>query len=577
MGNTLTGQIVAETYDALLKVTDNNQITGTKKRLTDGFGTDTPMLVSSTDVQIDGNFLTESVQFNTATSQTADAPGKLAWNDTDGTLDLRLKGGNVTLQVGQEQVLRVVNKAGANLLEANYQAVRVTGAQGNRLKVDLAQANNDLNSAETIGLVTETINDNQEGFITTSGLIRGINTTGSLQGETWADGDMLYLSGTTAGQLTNIKPSAPTHTVIVGYVVRAHASVGQIFVKVDNGYELDELHNVSISSASNNDLLVYESATSLWKNKSLSTIGGVSGTGTTNYVPKFTSGTAIGNGIIFDDGTNVGIGTTTPTHKFTVNGAIRTQSGSNYALFYHDGTYGNLQSYNSQKLYLNALGNDIILGATGNVSVGTTTASAKFHVVGNTYFDGNVGIGTNSLTGFNFRIEKGIGGATTAVASYVTSNVQTSATASAWGYATNIGTDSSVIGSEIVHFRAAQKSFGSGTTITNQIGFASGSTLTSGTNNFAFYSSLASGTNRWNLYMVGTARNYLAGVLTIGTTSPNASAMVQIDSTTQGFLPPRMTQAQRTAIASPATGLIVYQTDGTEGLYVRTSTAWVQL
>ena len=57
MGNTLTGQIVAETYDSLLKVTDNNTITGTKKRITDGFGNDTPLLLSSTDVQIDGNLL----------------------------------------------------------------------------------------------------------------------------------------------------------------------------------------------------------------------------------------------------------------------------------------------------------------------------------------------------------------------------------------------------------------------------------------------------------------------------------------------------------------------------------------
>lgn len=170
----------------------------------------------------------------------------MRWNDQDGTVDLGLKGGNVTLQIGQEQLTRVVNKTGGNLLEANYQSVRISGAQGNRLKVALAQANNDANSAETLGIVTETINDNQEGFITTSGLVRNINTTGSIQGETWADGDMLYLSGTVAGQLTNIKPTAPIHTVIMGYVVRAHATQGQIYVKVDNGYELDELHKQRI-------------------------------------------------------------------------------------------------------------------------------------------------------------------------------------------------------------------------------------------------------------------------------------------------------------------------------------------
>lgn len=194
---------------------------------------------------------------------------KIRWNDTDGTIEVGLKGGNVTLQIGQEQLARVVNKSGVDLLEANYQAVKVDGAQGNRLAVILAQANNDLNSAETLGIVTETITNNQEGFVTTSGLVRGINTTGSLQSETWADGDTLYLSGTVAGSLTNIKPTAPIHTVIMGYVVRAHATQGQIYVKVDNGYELEELHNVTSTDytapVDADSLLILEDATSLWK------------------------------------------------------------------------------------------------------------------------------------------------------------------------------------------------------------------------------------------------------------------------------------------------------------------------
>lgn len=212
-----------------------------------------------------GISLADYVDFDTAAAA-AGAVGRLKWNDQDGTLDLGVKGGNVTLQVGQEQLIRVVNKVGASLLEANYQCVKISGAQGQRPKVALAQANNDLNSADTIGLVTETIADNQEGFVTTSGIVRGINTTGSLQGESWNDGDVLYLSGTTAGRLTNIKPSAPTHTVIVGFVIHAHINQGKIFVKVDNGYELDELHNVKITSPADGDVLTYDAALGYWKN-----------------------------------------------------------------------------------------------------------------------------------------------------------------------------------------------------------------------------------------------------------------------------------------------------------------------
>lgn len=199
------------------------------------------------------------------------AASRLRWNDTDGTLDLGLKGGNVTLQIGQEQVIRVVNKTGANLLEADYKAVRIRrvdegGAQGQRLAVVLAQANNDANSVDTLGLVTENIAVNQEGFITNSGLVRDIDTTGTLQGETWVDGDVLYLSPTTAGAITKVKPQAPQHTIVMGYVVYAHQNNGKIFVKVDNGYEIDELHNVRITTASlsSGDLLVYSS--SVWIN-----------------------------------------------------------------------------------------------------------------------------------------------------------------------------------------------------------------------------------------------------------------------------------------------------------------------
>lgn len=226
----------------------------------------------SSNLQISGSINNVNyIDFNTGSVVTQPVPGRLSWNDTDGTLDIGLKGGNVTLQIGQEEVARVVNKTGANLLESQYRAVRVRsvaegGAQGQRLAVVLAQANNDANSATTIGVVTEDINVNQDGFITLSGQVRGINTTGTLQGETWADGDVLYLSPTTPGHLTIVKPQAPQHTIIVGYVEYAHNNQGKIYVKIDNGYEIDELHNVRINTGSlaSGQLLIRSG--SLWTN-----------------------------------------------------------------------------------------------------------------------------------------------------------------------------------------------------------------------------------------------------------------------------------------------------------------------
>ncbi len=204
------------------------------------------------------------------------AVGTTRWNDSIGSSETTLKGGSVILKNGVDLVARVVNKVTPNttLTKANYPAVRVSGAQGQRLAVAYAQANNDNNSADTIGLVIETIATNQEGFIMTVGQLEGINTTGSLQGETWVDGDVLYLSPTTPGALTNIKPTGLTgHIVVMGYVEYAHVNNGKIYVKIMNGWELDELHNVYINPATlaNNNILQYDSTDQLWKNQVLST------------------------------------------------------------------------------------------------------------------------------------------------------------------------------------------------------------------------------------------------------------------------------------------------------------------
>lgn len=221
-----------------------------------------------------GEFELKSGQITLDTTPTGTpAVGTTQWNDSLGATQTTLKGGNVVLKNGVDLVARIVNKVtpNATLTKANYQAVRVSGATGQRLSVQLAQADGDLNSADTIGLVTETIATNQEGFIITMGQLENINTTGSLQSETWSDGDVIYLSPSVAGRLTNIKPTGLTgHIVVIGYVEYAHANNGKIYVKIMNGWELDELHNVFIDNAlANEDFLQYESASELWKNKPL--------------------------------------------------------------------------------------------------------------------------------------------------------------------------------------------------------------------------------------------------------------------------------------------------------------------
>ncbi len=189
----------------------------------------------ATDIDLNNNDLlnVDRTTFNLATTEVSGV-GQLNWNDTDGTLNLGLKGGAVTLQVGQEIVARTVNKTVPliDLLEANYQVVRISGAQGQRLAVRLAQSDTEANCQSTLGIVTETILKNQEGFVTVLGQVRQINTTGSLQGETWNDGDVLYLSPTTAGAITKVKPTFPNKIIIVGYVEYAHAVNGKIYANI---------------------------------------------------------------------------------------------------------------------------------------------------------------------------------------------------------------------------------------------------------------------------------------------------------------------------------------------------------
>ncbi len=281
---------------------------------------------TSTNTLNVGGITTDYVQLDTTATPTLQ-PGMFAWNDQDGTANLRLKGGNVTLQVGQETLARVVNKTGADLLESQYKVVRVRiasegGSQGQRLAVVLAQGNNDPDSVTTLGIVTETILNNQEGFITIFGNVNGINTTGSLQGETWVDGDVLFLSPTTPGALTKVKPIAPNHTVVVGYVLYAHGVNGKIFVKVDNGYELDELHNVKITSVANNDLIQYDSVQQVWKNVAASvavptpTLAQVTTAGNTT-----TNAITVGNATV--NGPVNSVFAHTPTTNYTGFGGVQ--------------------------------------------------------------------------------------------------------------------------------------------------------------------------------------------------------------------------------------------------------------
>ena len=165
------------------------------------------------------------------------------------------------------------NSTGVTLYKGTI--VYILGSTGNRANFVKAQANSEGASAGTFGVIRSDISNNSDGYVTVLGHLDNLDTrsiaTNPFTSDTLVDGDNVYLSPTTAGYITNVKPSAPNHLVYIGTVVRTSPTLGTIVYRIQNGFELQELHNVAINGVSNNQLLSYDSATSLWKNKSVTT------------------------------------------------------------------------------------------------------------------------------------------------------------------------------------------------------------------------------------------------------------------------------------------------------------------
>jgi len=167
-----------------------------------------------------------------------------------------------------DQLLAYVHNAEGAVINKG-QVVYAYQASGNKMSVKLAKADTDATSAKTIGLVYDTsIGIGGEGYIIIQGVIEGINTAA------FSAGDTLYLSGTTFGGLTATKPYAPIHLVYVGIVERANAGNGQIYVRCQNGYEMDELHDVQAQNPNLKDTLWYDTSDSQWKTGSVPSLSG---------------------------------------------------------------------------------------------------------------------------------------------------------------------------------------------------------------------------------------------------------------------------------------------------------------
>lgn len=497
----------------------------------------------------------------------AGTDGTVSWNDGDGTLDIALKGGQTVLQVGQEQVVRVLNNTGVALSDG--QAVYISGAQGQRPTVALADADIEATSSATIGIVTEPIANGAEGFVTLSGLVRNIDTSA------WAEGAQLYVSST-AGALTTTKPIPPAHAVRIGWVVRQHATSGSVLVHVQNGYELDELHDVLISGLADGQILAYDAATGLWKNtannptaltgptsitaNSASTALTITQDGTGNALEvRDVSGDA--TPFVIDANGNVGIKVSTgvtgaaltvagDASSGAIDGFRSSNDAGGYALRFFKNrnanvylntsvqsgdNLGGMQCYGADGTAY-AVGAQILsqvdgAPATGSIParltlsttpVGGTTPVERMRINSS----GGVGIGAIAEATETLRLGKSLTGGVAVVQQWNVGTVQSDITGGAYYYRTFANTAAANFTiTEIMHYDTVQGPFGAGSTVTSQIGFHARPSLIGAVSNFGFYGNIPAGANRWNFFADGSAANHFAGNVLIGTITDSGNKL----------------------------------------------------
>lgn len=155
----------------------------------------------------------------------------------------------------------VKNETGSTLNKG--QVVYILGADNsaNFPRVGLADADTEATSSKTLGVLKQTLTTGSFGYVITDGLLEGIDTSTATAGQS------IWLSSTPGGLVYGNPPAKPANSVYIGVVIRSNSVNGKIFVKVQNGYEINELHDVNITSPADGQALTYDAASGTWVNE----------------------------------------------------------------------------------------------------------------------------------------------------------------------------------------------------------------------------------------------------------------------------------------------------------------------
>ena len=275
----LSGSITQTTWDNIASkpggiVSSSTQIKNYGDFATTGSNTFNGTETISGSLKVSGSTYVDYIIFNSSSAATL-VDYMLQANTTDRTLDLRM-GNNATLQMGMELYNPpIVNKSGALLNDGDLVMFDPTGiSQGNRIAVVKAISNGTYQADRLVGILTEDVANNAEGFATWFGYVRNISKSHLVPaGETWAEGDILYPNPTDNGRLTNVFPTAPNLRVTVGTVTAINGVNVTIMVNFHRRTALKRAHDVidNTTTSSYGDLLMKSG--SVWTNKTPIQIG----------------------------------------------------------------------------------------------------------------------------------------------------------------------------------------------------------------------------------------------------------------------------------------------------------------
>lgn len=276
---------------------------------------------ASNKLRVDGNAY---VDFEDASGTTV-AAGRMWYNNSTGSWNLGMGGGNITQQVGEE--LFLYGKASSAITDSPLQIIYQTGTVGASGVVTFAPTVSGITDGNLIvGIATESLALNAFGRVTTFGVVHGVTTDGSAYGETWADGDVIWYNPTT-GNPTKTKPSAPNIKVQVGTVINAGSGgSGSFQVEINHGSVLGGTDsNVQLTSPSAAQILTYDSANAYWKNTSLASGTGISTSTASNGTLTVTN-TAPDQTVAISSGTGISVSGTYP--NFTVTNTAPSSGGT---------------------------------------------------------------------------------------------------------------------------------------------------------------------------------------------------------------------------------------------------------